>query len=96
MTPDPYTISAEDDLRTAITVMLTHTISALPVIEHDKVIGILTVTDLIVMLQCTLQLLDKIHAEVCNGTLLDPELFSAQSEPKNSLREEYVRELTQP
>ena len=36
-------------------------------------IGILTVTDLIVMLQCTLQLLDKIHAEVCNGTLLDPD-----------------------
>jgi CBS domain-containing protein/Flp pilus assembly pilin Flp len=96
MTPDPYTISAEDDLRTAITVMLTHTISALPVIEHDKVIGILTVTDLIVMLQCTLQLLDKIHAEVCNGTLLDPELFSVHSEPKKSLREEFAGELTQP
>jgi len=33
---------------------------------------------------------------VCNGTLLDPELFSAQSEPKNSLREEFAGELTQP
>jgi CBS domain-containing protein/Flp pilus assembly pilin Flp len=90
MTPDPYTISAEDDLRTAITVMLSHTISALPVVKEDKVIGILTVTDLIVMLQCTLQLLDKIHAEVCNGTLLDPELFAAKEEPAKSLREEFA------
>jgi CBS domain-containing protein/Flp pilus assembly pilin Flp len=88
MTPDPYTISAEDDLRTAITVMLSHTISALPVVQADKVIGILTITDLIVMLQCTLQLLDKLHAEVCNGTLLDPELFAAKEAPAKSLREE--------
>ncbi len=94
MTPDPYTISAEDDLRTAITVMLSHTISALPVMNDEKVIGILTVTDLIVMLQCTLQLLDKIHAEVCNGTLLDPELFAAKEEPTKSLREDFASSVT--
>lgn len=73
MTPDPYTVKTEDDLRTAITVMLKHTISALPVMKDGRVCGILTVTDLIVMLQCTLQLLDKLHAELCNGTLLDSE-----------------------
>ena len=80
MTPDPYTVAAGDDLRTAITVMLTRTISALPVMKDGRMIGILTVTDLVVMLQCTLQLLDKLHAEVCNGTLLDAEQIAGAAE----------------
>jgi CBS domain-containing protein len=73
MTPHPCTISATADIRTAITMMLKNRFSSLPVINVDRLVGIITITDLIIMLQVTLQLLDKFNAELSNGTLLDPE-----------------------
>jgi CBS domain-containing protein len=73
MTPHPCTVSASTDLRTAITIMLKHRFSSLPVLEDERLVGIITVTDLIIMLQVTLQLLDKFNADLASGTLLDPE-----------------------
>lgn len=73
MTPHPYTVPAATEIRTAISMMLKHRFSSLPVVNGDRLVGILTVTDLVIMLQVTLQLLDKLNAEISAGTLLDPE-----------------------
>jgi CBS domain-containing protein/Flp pilus assembly pilin Flp len=61
MTAKPYTVDATADIRTAISILLSNRISALPVVEDGRPIGIMTVTDLVLMLQATLQLLDKLH-----------------------------------
>ena len=73
MTSHPCTVSVSTDLRTAITIMLKHRFSSLPVLEEERLVGIITVTDLIIMLQVTLQLLDKFNADLSSGSLLDPE-----------------------
>ena len=73
MSPHPCTVSVDTDLRTAVTILLKHRFSALPVLEGDRLIGIVTVTDLIIVLQVALQLLDKFNAELTQGTLFDPE-----------------------
>lgn len=59
MTQGPITISPEMTVGTAITIMLNHSISCLPVIDQGKVIGLLTTTDLILSLQCSLQILSR-------------------------------------
>ncbi len=73
MTPHPSTVSLHTDLRTAISIMLKNRFSSLPVVEDERLVGIVTVTDLIIMLQVTLQLLDKFNSEVAGGTLLNPD-----------------------
>ena len=73
MTPHPRTVEPTTDLRTAISVMLNHRFSSLPVVHDQRLIGIITVTDLIIMLQVTLQLLDKLRGEIEGGTLIDPD-----------------------
>jgi CBS-domain-containing membrane protein len=60
MTPNPYTVPATTEIRMAITMMLKHRFSSLPVVNDGRLVGILTVTDLVIMLQVTLQLLDKL------------------------------------
>lgn len=45
MTPDPITISPTDTVKDACRKMLEHKISGLPVVLHQKVIGIFTETD---------------------------------------------------
>ncbi len=73
MTPHPRTAEPKTDLRTAISMMLNHRFSSLPVVHEQRLIGIITVTDLIIMLQVTLQLLDKLRGEIEGGTLIDPD-----------------------
>jgi CBS domain-containing protein/Flp pilus assembly pilin Flp len=73
MTVDPFTIDATAEIRTAISMLLSHRISALPVVEDGRPIGIMTVTDLVLMLQATLQLLDKLHTALSDEESLAPE-----------------------
>jgi len=47
MTPDPITISADEPVERAVDLLLEHTISGLPVLEGDRLVGIVTVTDLL-------------------------------------------------
>jgi acetoin utilization protein AcuB len=47
MTPDPVTIAADDPVEKAVDLLLAHTISGLPVLEGDRLVGIVTVTDLL-------------------------------------------------
>lgn len=47
MTPDPVTITADEPVARAVDLLLEHTISGLPVLEGDRLVGIVTVTDLL-------------------------------------------------
>lgn len=47
MTPDPITVAADDPVEKAVDLLLAHTISGLPVLEGDRLVGIVTVTDLL-------------------------------------------------
>ncbi len=70
MTPNPITVPPDMALVPAITVMLKHGISCLPVVEKGRVRGILTTTDLMLSLQSTLQLFAKWSAESASETTL--------------------------
>ncbi|MGH9531759.1 MAG: CBS domain-containing protein [Terriglobales bacterium] len=50
MTKDPICVAPEDSIRDAVTLFYTKKVGALPVIENGKVVGILTVTDMLGLL----------------------------------------------
>ena len=47
MTADPMTVSPDTPLVEAAKVLETYRISSLPVLDHDRLVGMLTVTDLL-------------------------------------------------
>lgn len=57
MTPDPITVSPEQMVSPVITMMMDRRISCLPVTKENRLVGIMTTTDLMIALQCTLQIL---------------------------------------
>ena len=59
MTRQPLTVSPDSPIGQAITTLLRHRISCLPVVEDGAVRGILTTTDMLLTLQCLLQLLEQ-------------------------------------
>ncbi len=59
MVRDPVTVSADSLVSPAATVLIDRRISALPVIEDGKLCGVLTTTDLVMALQCSLQVMLK-------------------------------------
>jgi CBS domain-containing protein len=60
MTPKPFTVSSNTLIGPAATMLLERQISCLPVLDGDRLVGVLTTSDLIMALQCTLQVLCKI------------------------------------
>ncbi|GAB6164335.1 hypothetical protein JCM19992_03350 [Thermostilla marina] len=60
MTPDPLTVSPDLPVGPAVTTMLQHRISCLPVVEDGNVCGVLTTTDLALSLQSALQILQQL------------------------------------
>jgi len=64
MSPRPITVSPDTVLNLAISTMLANRISCLPVMDRGKPVGILTSTDLLMTLQCCMQLLDQIAQQV--------------------------------
>jgi len=64
MTADPIAVTGDTPIGPAITMMLDRHVSCLPVIEDGVPVGILTTTDLMMSLQCTLQVLAKLAAEL--------------------------------
>jgi predicted transcriptional regulator len=57
MTADPLTVSPDSLVKPAITLMLKKRISALPVVDEGRLVGMFTTTDIAMALQCALQLL---------------------------------------
>jgi CBS domain-containing protein len=60
MTRDPITVAATTPIMTAVSMMLDRHISSLPVIEGQRLVGILTTTDLAMALQCAIQLISQV------------------------------------
>ena len=56
MTSPPLTAAPDTPLNPAITFLLNENISCLPVVDNGRLCGVLTTTDLVLTLQCTLQL----------------------------------------
>lgn len=63
MTPDPLSVRPDTPLIAAATTILNRGISCLPVVEDDRLCGVLTTTDLVLGLQATLQLLQKLVSQ---------------------------------
>ena len=51
MTPEPYSTTPDTLLHEAISVLLAHKISGMPVVEGQSLVGVLTITDLLHTLQ---------------------------------------------
>jgi CBS domain-containing protein len=64
MTWDPITVSITSPLGHAVALMLSNRISCLPVVDHQVLKGIITTTDLLMVLDCLLE----IHEEQSCGT----------------------------
>jgi len=64
MTREPAVVTPDVTITAAVSVMLTRRISSLPVVEQDRVVGIVTMTDVAMTLQCALQSLDKLSSEL--------------------------------
>ena len=55
MTPDPITIAPDAPLADVVDVLLEHKISGLPVVEQERLVGIITVTDLLIAFRDSLR-----------------------------------------
>jgi CBS domain-containing protein len=64
MTQGAAVVAPDVAVAAAISVMLKRRISSLPVVEQDRVVGIVTMTDVAMTLQCALQSLDKVATEL--------------------------------
>ncbi len=51
MTRNPITVSADDPVRTAAGLLRVHRIGGLPVMEQDRLVGIITESDIIALLE---------------------------------------------
>jgi CBS-domain-containing membrane protein len=62
MTPTPVVVPPDMAVGSAITLMLSRSISCLPVVQHGQLCGVLTTTDVMLSCQCMLQVLEKMTA----------------------------------
>ncbi len=66
MTPRPITVEPDCLIGPAVTLIMKRQISCLPVVKDGEVCGVLTSTDLMMALQCSLQALQRIVTEIAN------------------------------
>ncbi len=59
MTSKPKTAAPDTSLRIALTILLQHRVSCLPVVENGYLVGLLSTSDLMVVLQCVLVILSE-------------------------------------
>ena len=81
MTPEPVAVSPEMPVGPAITIMLGRGISCLPIVHENQVLGVLTTTDLLMSLQCMLQMVVAEGSTASTTeeiTALEPELAVAE------------------
>ncbi len=64
MTANPITVEPHTLLNPIITQMVQRRISCLPVLDKGQIVGVLTSTDLMMTLQCALQVLRRVAGEV--------------------------------
>lgn len=93
MTKDPLTVPPTTLLNPAVTLMIENRISCLPVMDGEgHLVGVLTSTDLMMTLQCALQLLHRLASEVAGpdpAAAADDLSDAAGSEPPCDREEVY-------
>jgi CBS domain-containing protein len=80
MTANPQTVTPGTRLTQVITLTLHRRISCLPVVEDGQVKGILTTTDMLMSLQCLMQLLERAQGDGGSGVIAPtgiPEMAAA-------------------
>ena len=89
MTPDPITVEPQTLLNPAITQMVQKRISCLPVVHEGAVVGVLTSTDLMMTLQCALQVLRRVAGEVAGSSEEEAleETFERETDSSSSRQE---------
>jgi CBS domain-containing protein len=84
MTRNPIVVHQDIPVVAAVSQMITNRISCLPVTNDQHLVGILTTSDVMIALQCTLQMIEKIRQAIQNdatgklSTTLstdDPQIF---------------------
>ena len=71
MTADPLSVEPDTLINPAITLLVQKRISCLPVVKNQHLMGVLTTTDLMMALQCTLQVLNKVAVQITDEPGLD-------------------------
>ena len=72
MTVSPPSVDRKTKFASAVTMMQDRHLSCLPVLENGRICGVLTNDELVIALQCTLQMLQEIndeHRKILLGTL---------------------------
>ncbi len=64
MNPNPVTVSSERPVGVAVTLFVHKGFSCLPVVDEGILCGVITTTDLIMTMQCTLQLLQQLAQDL--------------------------------
>lgn len=59
MTPEPFTVTPEDDLMFCMELMEKHRIRHLPVVQNEKLVGMISLRDVLVVLNEELQNLNE-------------------------------------
>lgn len=77
MAENPLTCSPSTPLRAAVTMLLDSHISSLPVVEADRLTGIVTTTDIAMALQCALQLVERVAADLTRDPRIAAALLAA-------------------
>ena len=85
MTPSPITVAPDDSIGTALGRMLRHDIHELPVMEDEKLVGIMTERDLRMALGPGVQELD---VETMNGDGMEDDVASVMAEDVTTISTE--------
>lgn len=67
MTRKPFTVQASADIEEAINTMLFKNISSVPVMEGDEVVGVISMSDLVLTLQCFITLVHDVFSKPTNA-----------------------------
>jgi hypothetical protein len=77
MTPPPAAVSPKTALGAAISLLFEQGVKFLPVVEHDKLCGVLTPTDLALTLHCSLQLWFRVAQTMRTNAAREADLETA-------------------
>lgn len=77
MTADPFTTDVESDINETISLILVNRISCIPVLDGNRLVGVISSSDICVTLQCTLSLLNSLFSITdqdpsCTGKVQEP------------------------
>ncbi len=92
MSHPPLSVAPETPLSPAITYLINENISCLPVLDHGRLCGVLTTTDLVLTLQCSLQLWLRLAQVLQHNTTWTKELESIAAVLDGDLTAEQLAE----